>query len=159
MSTALPLSVIHRLFFIAALFLRPARAEVYVTGTPALIIIIVVLVLLIGSCVGAGCFFVVRRRKARAPQVFVPPQNPQYPIQGDQVPMLAPPQGPFTDASAVPTNTYAYAQDTGGYPQPQHTGGYPQTTGGYPQSTGYNPYPPAASHSDVSLGTYPHDDQ
>ncbi|KAJ7502617.1 hypothetical protein B0H11DRAFT_2223527 [Mycena galericulata] len=159
MSTTLSSSVIYRLFFLAALFLRSARAEIYVTGSPAGIAVgIILLLLIIGGGV-AGCVILARRRKAR---VFVPPQFPQQPLVGDQVPMLAPPQGPFTDAAAVPVNTYAYAQNAGGYPQPQaqNTSGpyqQPQNTGGYPQGTGYNQYPPAASHSSVSLAAYPQD--
>jgi hypothetical protein len=35
-------SLLYRLFLLAVLFLRPARAEIYVTGTPAIIIAVII---------------------------------------------------------------------------------------------------------------------
>ncbi|KAJ6594814.1 hypothetical protein B0H19DRAFT_70335 [Mycena capillaripes] len=150
--TFTPCSGIYRLFFFAALFFRPAQAEIYVTGTPAIVIFVIILLLLVGG--GATACFLYSRRKsaARKPQLFVP--------QTDQVPMLAPPQNQFTDAAAP-----VYPQNTG-YPQnigyPQNTG-YAQNTGGYAPSTG--PYnnnpgdPPSApqstGNSSVAVGAYP----
>ncbi|KAJ7159078.1 hypothetical protein C8R43DRAFT_1105546 [Mycena crocata] len=164
-------AVISRLLLLAALFFRPARAGVYVRGSPAGIVVgVIFLLLLVGGGVAACVIFSKRRNKARQPQIFVPPQQPVgAPLPHDQVPMLnAPPQNqdPFSDAHKG--NAYPYAQQapTGynaqnaGGAYPQNTGAYPPNTGAYPQNTGYAPNPnqyPAASHSDVTLNAYSQD--
>ncbi|KAJ7657364.1 hypothetical protein DFH06DRAFT_461444 [Mycena polygramma] len=148
------------------------RREIYVTGSPAGIIVGIILLL---ALIGGGvflCIFLSRRNKARKPQLFVPPgqnaqnqylqnqKGPGQPLASDQVPMLAPPQDPFTDTAAAPTPAYGqphsgYAPNTGGYtaPAPAPSSGY---TPGY--SNNNSPYPasgPPGSTSTVVLGAYP----
>jgi hypothetical protein len=102
--------------------------------------------LLLIACGVAAFVIFFRRRTARTPQIFIQP-----PLASDQVPMLAPPKDPFTDAAA-PASMYPYAQNTG------YAGGYAQNSGGYAPNIGYsNPYPPAASYSNVSLVAYQQD--
>ncbi|KAJ7140820.1 hypothetical protein C8R44DRAFT_866509 [Mycena epipterygia] len=152
MSAAFNSSIVYRLFFLAALFLHPARAEIYVRGSPAGIVVgIIFLLCLVGCCV-AGCFFVARRRKARQPPAMF---KPLAPLPQDQVPMLAPPasQGSFSDAAAPPYTQQAQSIGGGGYGQNM---AYPQN----PQNTAaYNdPYhPAAASRSSVTLSAYSQD--
>ncbi|KAJ7034074.1 hypothetical protein C8F04DRAFT_1395727 [Mycena alexandri] len=139
-------TIFYPLILLAALF-RPVRAEIYITGSPAGIAVgsFCVLLLIIGGGITA-CVCMAKRKRTGPPPMFAPqPHLPQ-----EQVPILAPPKGPFIDAAAVPANAYLQAQLNTGY-APQNTGGYalnPQ----YP-----NPYPQASTHStsNVSLGAYP----
>ncbi|KAJ7762626.1 hypothetical protein B0H16DRAFT_1529426 [Mycena metata] len=142
-SAIVPSTIFYRLVLLTVLFFRPVRAKIYITGSPAGIAIgIFLLLLLIGGGITA-CVCMAKRKRPGPPPMFTPqPHLPQ-----EQVPMLAPPKGPFTDAAAVPAKAYPQAQPNTGY-APQNTGGYA------PSPQYFSPYPQASTHS-MSNVAYP----
>ncbi|KAF7358040.1 hypothetical protein MVEN_00851200 [Mycena venus] len=143
------LSVPYKVLFFAVVFLHPVYtisnggAAAGITVAAILSIVLSIIFLLLIGCGAATFFLVLRCRRARTPQMFV--QSPQKPLTPDQVPMLAPPQDPFSDAAA-PTNTYPYV-----YAQNLDSGGYA------PNARYSDPYRPAVSYSSVGLNAYQKD--
>lgn len=130
-------SFLYHVFFLAALFLRPVRADIEITGTPAGIVVGIILLLsLIGCCIGGGIFFAKRRKtRGNVPKLYQPPVA----LHQDQVPMLNPPaQSPFSDAAAVPPGTYQYAQSTVGSHSNVALSAYSQDTYANEQRLGAN---------------------